>query len=119
MYTLLPSAGVLPVYSRLIHQQTEFHLSYLPIHPSAFGMNWHFAFFAFVSQLDLVWCSGPRMVPLQAGRDGHLEKFEMPAKIKLTTEPWLPESGLVTASFKVKREAIKKAYAQDLKALYA
>lgn len=48
-----------------------------------------------------------------------MEKFELPAKVKLTTEPWVPESGLVTASFKVKREAIKKAYAQDLKALYA
>lgn len=52
------------------------------------------------------------------GKQGHLEKFEIPMKIKLLPEPWTPESGLVTAALKLKRENIRKSFAEDLKALY-
>ncbi|BFG35134.1 hypothetical protein CerSpe_214080 [Prunus speciosa] len=48
-----------------------------------------------------------------------LEKFDIPAKIKLLSEPWTPESGLVTAALKLKRDVIKKAFSEDLSKLYA
>jgi long-chain acyl-CoA synthetase len=55
---------------------------------------------------------------LQAGKQARLEKFEIPARIKLIPEPWTPESGLVTAALKLKREVIKKGYENDLAKLY-
>lgn len=55
----------------------------------------------------------------QAGKDGKLEKFEIPAKIKLLHEPWTPETNLVTAAMKLKRENVRKTFADDLKALYS
>ncbi|EEC67750.1 hypothetical protein OsI_35270 [Oryza sativa Indica Group] len=55
----------------------------------------------------------------KAAKQARLEKFEIPAKVKLVPEPWTPESGLVTAALKLKREAIKKAYEDDLAALYS
>jgi long-chain acyl-CoA synthetase len=54
----------------------------------------------------------------QVGKQGRLEKFEIPMKIKLLPEPWTPETGLVTAALKLKRENVKKKFADDLKALY-
>nr|CAB3491043.1 unnamed protein product [Digitaria exilis] len=54
----------------------------------------------------------------KAAKQARLEKFEIPAKIKLVPEPWTPESGLVTAALKLKREIIKKAYEKDLAQLY-
>ncbi|KAJ1274556.1 hypothetical protein BS78_05G071000 [Paspalum vaginatum] len=55
----------------------------------------------------------------KAAKQARLEKFEIPAKIKLIPEPWTPESGLVTAALKLKREVIKKAYEMDLAQLYS
>lgn len=55
----------------------------------------------------------------QAGKAARLEKFEIPAKIKLLSEPWTPESGLVTAALKIKRDAIRKAFSVDLAQLYS
>lgn len=54
----------------------------------------------------------------QVGKQGRLEKFEIPMKIKLLPEPWTPETGLVTAALKLKRENVKKKFADDLNALY-
>ncbi|BBN00075.1 long-chain acyl-CoA synthetase [Marchantia polymorpha subsp. ruderalis] len=51
-------------------------------------------------------------------KQGKLEKTEIPAKIKLLSEPWTPESGLVTAALKIKRENIRKTFAEELKKLY-
>ncbi|KAF7829834.1 long chain acyl-CoA synthetase 9, chloroplastic [Senna tora] len=51
-------------------------------------------------------------------KKARLEKFEIPGKIKLLCDPWTPESGLVTAALKIKREAIRKAFAKELAALY-
>jgi long-chain acyl-CoA synthetase len=48
-----------------------------------------------------------------------LEKFEIPAKIKLLPDPWTPESGLVTAALKLKREVLKKEFSEELSKLYA
>lgn len=54
----------------------------------------------------------------QVGKQGNLQKFEIPMKVKLLSEPWTPESGLVTAALKLKRENVRKKFAEDLKALY-
>jgi long-chain acyl-CoA synthetase len=55
---------------------------------------------------------------VQAAKEGKLDKFEMPAKIKLLPDPWTPESGLVTAAFKIKREAIKAKFREELEKLH-
>lgn len=55
----------------------------------------------------------------KVGRSANLEKFEIPAKIKVLWEPWTPESGLVTAALKLKRENLRKEFAGELKKLYA
>ncbi|XP_011008086.1 PREDICTED: long chain acyl-CoA synthetase 8-like [Populus euphratica] len=47
-----------------------------------------------------------------------LDKFETPAKIKLLPDPWTPESGLVTASLKIKREQLKSKFKDELQKLY-
>ncbi|KAL0351489.1 UNVERIFIED_CONTAM: Long chain acyl-CoA synthetase 9, chloroplastic [Sesamum calycinum] len=56
---------------------------------------------------------------LKAAKAAKLEKFEIPAKIKLLSEPWTPESGLVTAALKLKREVIRKTFSDDLAKLYS
>ncbi|KAI4307274.1 hypothetical protein L6164_030478 [Bauhinia variegata] len=56
---------------------------------------------------------------LKEAKKARLEKFEFPAKIKLLSDPWTPESGLVTAALKLKREVIRKAFAEELNKLYA
>eukprot|EP00271_Cylindrocystis_brebissonii_P003468 TRINITY_DN1444_c1_g5_i1.p1 TRINITY_DN1444_c1_g5~~TRINITY_DN1444_c1_g5_i1.p1 ORF type:complete len:739 (+),score=146.38 TRINITY_DN1444_c1_g5_i1:183-2399(+) len=70
-------------------------------------------------------CDNPTIVAevmkslAKSAKEVKLEKFEIPSKIKLLPEPWTPESDLVTAAFKLKRENIRKAFADELKALYA
>ncbi|AQK57124.1 Long chain acyl-CoA synthetase 8 [Zea mays] len=54
----------------------------------------------------------------KAAKAARLEKFEVPAKIVLLPEPWTPESGLVTAALKLKREQIKAKFKGDLDKLY-
>ncbi|CAH2067686.1 unnamed protein product, partial [Iphiclides podalirius] len=48
-----------------------------------------------------------------------LEKFEVPAAVKLCTEVWSPDMGLVTAAFKIKRKDIQERYKDDIKRMYA
>lgn len=55
---------------------------------------------------------------MQVAKTSRLEKFEIPAKIKLLPEPWTPESGLVTAALKLKREQIKAKFKDELQRLY-
>ncbi|KAF9608409.1 hypothetical protein IFM89_009775 [Coptis chinensis] len=55
---------------------------------------------------------------MKVGKKVRLEKFEIPAKIKLLPNAWTPESGLVTAALKLKREAIRKEFSEDLSKLY-
>ncbi|MED6138343.1 Long chain acyl-CoA synthetase 9, chloroplastic [Stylosanthes scabra] len=56
---------------------------------------------------------------VKEAKNSRLEKFEIPAKIKLLCNPWTPESGLVTAALKIKRESIRKTYDNELKELYS
>ncbi|XP_026448020.1 long chain acyl-CoA synthetase 8-like isoform X2 [Papaver somniferum] len=55
---------------------------------------------------------------LKVAKAAKLDKFESPAKIKLLPDPWTPESGLVTAALKLKREQIKSKFKDDLNKLY-
>lgn len=55
---------------------------------------------------------------LQVAKDGKLQKFEIPEKIKLLPDPWTPESGLVTAALKIKREQVKAKFKNELEQLY-
>ncbi len=50
-------------------------------------------------------------------KDG-INGIEIPLKVKLVEEIWLPDTGLVTDSFKLKRKAIENYYNVDLKTLY-
>lgn len=55
---------------------------------------------------------------MQVAKESKLDKFETPAKIKLMPDPWTPESGLVTAALKLKREQLKAKFKDDLQKLY-
>lgn len=54
----------------------------------------------------------------QVAKAARLDKFELPAKIKLIPESWTPDSGLVTAALKLKREPLKARYKNELEKLY-
>lgn len=47
-----------------------------------------------------------------------LERFEVPAKVRLSPEPWTPETGLVTDAFKLKRKELKNHYLNDIERMY-
>ncbi|XP_023343813.1 LOW QUALITY PROTEIN: long-chain-fatty-acid--CoA ligase 4-like [Eurytemora carolleeae] len=52
------------------------------------------------------------------GKRVGLEKWEMPGAVTLCQDLWTPESGLVTAAFKLKRKPIQDFYSKDLKRMY-
>lgn len=54
----------------------------------------------------------------KVAKAARLDKFELPAKIKLIPESWTPDSGLVTAALKLKREPLKARYKNELEKLY-
>jgi len=54
----------------------------------------------------------------QHGTRVGLAKFELPGAVTLCTDLWTPESGLVTAAFKLKRKPIQDFYQKDLKRMY-
>lgn len=58
------------------------------------------------------------LIFLQEAKSSNLDKFELPAKIKLLPDPWTLESGLVTAALKLKREAVKAKFKDELEKLY-
>ena len=49
----------------------------------------------------------------------HIDRFEIPTKIGFVKEAWVPESGLVTDSLKLKRKEIEKFYKKEIDALYS
>ncbi|XP_069684270.1 fatty acid CoA ligase Acsl3-like isoform X2 [Periplaneta americana] len=53
------------------------------------------------------------------GKKCKLEKFEVPAAVKLCTEVWSPDMGLVTAAFKLKRKDIQDRYQHEINRMYA
>jgi len=52
------------------------------------------------------------------GKRVGLQKFELPGAVTLVEDLWTPESGLVTAAFKLKRKPIADHYQKDLKRMY-
>ena len=52
------------------------------------------------------------------GKKAGLEKFELPGALTLCQELWTPESGLVTAAFKLKRKPIQDYYQKELNRMY-
>nr|XP_034184352.1 long-chain-fatty-acid--CoA ligase 3 isoform X1 [Osmia lignaria]XP_034184353.1 long-chain-fatty-acid--CoA ligase 3 isoform X1 [Osmia lignaria] len=48
-----------------------------------------------------------------------LERFEMPGAVKLCSEQWSPDMGLVTAAFKLKRKAVQERYQHEINRMYA
>ncbi|XP_054819384.1 long chain acyl-CoA synthetase 8-like [Prosopis cineraria] len=55
----------------------------------------------------------------KAAKAAKLGKTEIPAKFKLLPDPWTPESGLVTAALKIKREQLKAKFKNELQKLYS
>ena len=53
------------------------------------------------------------------GQKAKLQKFEVPGALKLCRELWTPESGLVTAAFKLKRKPLQEYYQTEINKLYA
>ncbi|KFM78781.1 Long-chain-fatty-acid--CoA ligase 3, partial [Stegodyphus mimosarum] len=52
------------------------------------------------------------------GKKCHLIGAEVPKKIKLCCDEWTPESGLVTAAFKLRRKFIEKHYEDIINSMY-
>jgi long-chain acyl-CoA synthetase len=49
-----------------------------------------------------------------AARRAGLERWEVPTAVRLVPGPWTPESGLVTAALKVRRQAVHAAFRAQL-----
>jgi long-subunit acyl-CoA synthetase (AMP-forming) len=47
-----------------------------------------------------------------------LTRFEIPQAYLFVPESWLPDSGLVTDSLKIKRKAVQDFYADKIKQFY-
>ncbi|CAB1316325.1 unnamed protein product [Coregonus sp. 'balchen'] len=47
-----------------------------------------------------------------------LQRFEIPVKVRLSPEPWTPETGLVTDAFKLKRKELKNHFQTDIERMY-
>jgi len=56
---------------------------------------------------------------LKHGLSQKMQKFEIPRTLCLVAEPWTPESGLITAAFKLKRKSLENAYQDDILEMYA
>ncbi|XP_033109168.1 long-chain-fatty-acid--CoA ligase 4-like [Anneissia japonica] len=54
----------------------------------------------------------------QTAKGDKLQKFEIPTQIKLCSEMWTPDSGLVTDAFKLKRRPLADFYQRDIKKMY-
>jgi len=53
------------------------------------------------------------------GAQQKLQKFEIPRAVFLVSEPWTPESGLITAAMKLKRKSLENAYQDQIADMYS
>lgn len=53
------------------------------------------------------------------GQKSRLLRTEIPTKVKLCSEEWHPESGLVTAAFKIRRKQIEQYYKNAIDDMYS
>ena len=81
--------------------QVDFYSVYWSINPTIF-----FSFQAVLKSINV------------HGIKSNLEKFEIPKMVTLVPEAWTPESGLVTAAFKLKRKIIQNCFQQDINQMY-
>ena len=51
-------------------------------------------------------------------KDNGVDDFEIPQRIKIVTDSWTPDSGLVNDALKLKRKAIEEKYKADIERLY-
>ena len=68
-------------------------------------------------------CENPLVIEsitgqLQSHAKETLQKFEIPQKFALISNPWTPDTGLVTSSMKLKRKAIQARYFDIIHQLY-
>ncbi len=52
------------------------------------------------------------------GKKNGLAAFEIPSKLVLTDDEWTPDSGMVTAAFKIRRREIVAKYRQKIDKIY-
>ncbi|XP_017875966.2 long-chain-fatty-acid--CoA ligase 3 [Ceratina calcarata] len=55
---------------------------------------------------------------IEQAKKSELQKFEIPAAVKLCSEQWSPDMGLVTAAFKLKRKAVQERYQSEINRMY-
>ncbi|XP_077521894.1 long-chain-fatty-acid--CoA ligase 4-like [Amblyomma americanum] len=55
---------------------------------------------------------------LAYARSSDLQKVEVPFKVKLCAEEWMPDTGLVTPTLKLCRKPLQRFYQSDIDALY-
>jgi len=55
---------------------------------------------------------------VQQGKRGALQKFELPGALHLCLDSWTPDSGLVTAAFKLKRRPLQDFYQEHIDRMY-
>ncbi|XP_055929424.1 long-chain-fatty-acid--CoA ligase 4-like isoform X3 [Argiope bruennichi] len=55
---------------------------------------------------------------MEQGQKSKLMRTEIPTKVKLCSEEWQPESGLVTAAFKIRRKFIEQFYQNSIDEMY-
>ena len=70
-----------------------------------------------VSKADFIFQAVLKSINVH-GIKSNLEKFEIPKMVTLVPEAWTPESGLVTAAFKLKRKMIQSFFQQDIDQMY-
>jgi len=52
------------------------------------------------------------------GAQQMLQKFEIPRAVSLISEPWTPESGLITAAMKLKRKVLEATFSNEITDMY-
>lgn len=55
---------------------------------------------------------------LEYARGSGLLKTEVPGRVKLCSEEWKPDTGLVTATYKIRRKPLQSFYQRDIDAMY-
>lgn len=50
-------------------------------------------------------------------KDG-VQQYEIPQRVKVVTDAWTPDTGLVTDALKLKRKAIEEKYKDEIDELY-